>query len=164
MTNTAGKKLCYLRKWLGLTQKDVALKVGCTQSTIKDVEHDRIEKGKVRPRYEKLLEAEKNLDDEKFLTYFNTKMEEKTKIPDASERVFRLSREQLEKRNRKIVQNFAAGKRYRFLQGAGDKDFIFEYVKKEGIHHMFIEIHGGWSRTYTDSQLTEKKFEEVENA
>ena len=90
--------------------------------------------------------------------------EEEVKIPDTSERVFRLSREQLEKRNRKIVQNFAAGKRYRFLQGAGDRDFIFEYVKKEGIHHMFREIHGGWSRTYTDSQLTEKKFEEVENA
>ena len=38
---------------------------------------------------------------------------------------------------------------------------VFKYEGKQGIHHCFREIHGGWSRTYTDNQLVEKRIKEV---
>lgn len=37
-----------------------------------------------------------------------------------------------------------------------DKPFIFRYENKQGIHHCFREVRGGWSRTYTDTQLMGK--------
>ena len=43
----------------------------------------------------------------------------------------------------------------------GEKSFVFRYVGKQGIHHVFREIHGGWSRTYTDVQLMGKTIQEV---
>ncbi len=45
-----------------------------------------------------------------------------------------------------------------------EQSCIFRYVKKEGIHHMFREIRGGWSRTYTDAQLIGKTIMEVQPA
>lgn len=39
----------------------------------------------------------------------------------------------------------------------------FRYMGKDGIHHKFIEAHAGWSRTFTDAQLTGKKIEEADN-
>ena len=39
--------------------------------------------------------------------------------------------------------------------------FVFVYERKEGIHHMFREKTGGWSRTYTEAQLIGKKIKEV---
>ena len=43
-----------------------------------------------------------------------------------------------------------------------DEIAVFCYRYKEGIHHMFREIHGGWTRTYTDAQLIGKTIKEVE--
>ena len=40
-------------------------------------------------------------------------------------------------------------------------DYVFKYKGKSGIHHCFTEIHGGWTRTYTDAQLADKKIQEV---
>jgi len=42
-----------------------------------------------------------------------------------------------------------------------ERDCVFRYEGKEGIHHCFREVSGGWSRTYTDIQLMGKKIEEV---
>ena len=39
--------------------------------------------------------------------------------------------------------------------------FFFQYKGKQGIHHCFTEIHGGWNRTYTDYQLIGKKIKEI---
>lgn len=41
------------------------------------------------------------------------------------------------------------------------KDCIFCYEGKHGIHHMFREVRGNWTRTYTDAQLIGKKIQEV---
>ena len=35
--------------------------------------------------------------------------------------------------------------------------FVFKYLGKQGIHHCFEEINGGWTRTYTDVQLIGRK-------
>ena len=40
-------------------------------------------------------------------------------------------------------------------------NFVFQYLGTHGIHHYFKEIHGGWSRTYTNSQLIDKRIQEV---
>ena len=38
----------------------------------------------------------------------------------------------------------------------------FQYKGKDGIHHMFTNVRGGWTRTYTDAQLIGKLIEEIE--
>ena len=37
---------------------------------------------------------------------------------------------------------------------------VFRYEGKQGIHHCFREVRGGWSRTYTDAQLVGKYIRE----
>ena len=37
----------------------------------------------------------------------------------------------------------------------------FRYERKDGIHHVFTETQGDWTRTYTDAQLIGKRIEEV---
>ena len=39
---------------------------------------------------------------------------------------------------------------------------VFRYEGKQGIHHIFREVRGNWTRTYTDAQLIGKKIKEVE--
>lgn len=40
-------------------------------------------------------------------------------------------------------------------------NYIFQYLGTQGIHHCSKEIHGGWRRTYTNSQLIDKRIQEV---
>ena len=37
-------------------------------------------------------------------------------------------------------------------------NYVFQYLGTQGIHHCFREIHGGWRRTYTNSQLIDKRY------
>ena len=39
--------------------------------------------------------------------------------------------------------------------------YVFRYERTEGIHHCFREVRGGWSRTYTDWQLVDKRVLEM---
>ena len=63
-----------------------------------------------------------------------------------------------------ISFSFSVGQHYQFAyeKYSMDHEYTFRYERKEGIHHMFREIHGGWSRTYTDAQLIGKTIMEVE--
>lgn len=40
-------------------------------------------------------------------------------------------------------------------------NYVFQYLGTQGIHHHFREIHSGWSRTYTNNQLIDKRVMEV---
>lgn len=40
-------------------------------------------------------------------------------------------------------------------------NYVFQYLGTRGIHHHFREIHSGWSRTYTNNQLIDKRVMEV---
>ena len=40
-------------------------------------------------------------------------------------------------------------------------NYVFQYLGTQGIHHHFKEINGGWSRTYTNSQLINKRIQEI---
>ena len=58
-----------------------------------------------------------------------------------------------------LFTRFTVGKHYKIEK---EVDFyVFEYSGMKGLHHCFKEIHGGWSRTYTDAQLIGKKIEEI---
>lgn len=62
---------------------------------------------------------------------------------------------------------FGHGKKYRILETERDekvpvKDCVFSYEGKECIHHMFREVKGKWTRTYTDAQLVGKKIKEID--
>ena len=48
-----------------------------------------------------------------------------------------------------------------YSSSSDERDYTFIYLRKEGIHHVFREINGGWTRTYTDAQLVGKKIIEV---
>ena len=68
--------------------------------------------------------------------------------------------------NKSIIKRLKAGEKY-VLQAisTGNNDpevgYTFRYLGKQGIHHMFREICGGWGRTYTDAQLVGKEVIEV---
>ena len=72
--------------------------------------------------------------------------------------------------------NFYNGKRYFIFDSGNGKDevnyiikpetgkgCIFVYLRKEGKHHIFREVRGGWIRTYTDIQLIGKHIQEVKS-
>ena len=54
-------------------------------------------------------------------------------------------------------RDFVQGRHY-VIDG---KNTVFEYLRKDGIHHCFKSVRGGWTQTYTDYQLIGKKVEEV---
>ncbi len=57
-----------------------------------------------------------------------------------------------------VHAKFTVGKSYKIDSANG---CVFRYEGKQGIHHVFREIRGNWTRTYTDAQLIGAKTEEV---
>lgn len=61
---------------------------------------------------------------------------------------------------------FTSGKKYVIKCQIGtmseQADYVFKYEGRQGIHHVFREIHGNWTRTYTDTQLIGKRLYELE--
>ena len=53
-------------------------------------------------------------------------------------------------------KTFVLGKKYYIGK---DREWSYEYVGDEGIHHVFKASPGGWTQTYTDAQLTGKSIE-----
>lgn len=42
-----------------------------------------------------------------------------------------------------------------------ESECVFRYERQSGIHYVFREQRGGWTRTYTDAQLVGKIIKEV---
>ena len=61
---------------------------------------------------------------------------------------------------KKLYKTFRTGKRYQ-IGDVGFDAYTFVFIEKQGIHHCFKEVDGGWTRTYTDAQLVGKKIVEV---
>ena len=165
MSKTA-RQLRAMRKWLGLSQNDLAIKCRVSKYKVQSVEAGH--KSPAKRDIEEYLD--KQYSSGAYVDYGH---------------IFHLSPDQLEERNTSITRVFETGKRYRFFpkscksaranakSGSDKEDYIFsgkgwemdctfEFVKDEGIHHCFKAVPGGWSRTYTDAQLVDKKIEEVE--
>ena len=67
--------------------------------------------------------------------------------------------------SKRIIDGLRRGEKYVLqpLDKSSDPEYgyVFRYLGKQGIHHMFIEICCGWNRTYTDAQLVGKELVEV---
>ena len=68
--------------------------------------------------------------------------------------------------DKSIIKRLKAGEKYvlQSINTSGNDPevgYTFRYLGKQGIHHMFREICGGWGRTYTDAQLVGKEVVEV---
>lgn len=62
-----------------------------------------------------------------------------------------------------LNHKFAIGKKYVVRDSAlTDKDEPFIYLGKQGKHHIFRHVAGGWTRTFTDPQLIGKFIQEVQ--
>ena len=82
-------------------------------------------------------------------------------------------------RRRAMVHHFKEGHCYRIsstcsvsnsgakapkMASAGiswERQCTFVFLRKDGKHHIFRELNGGWTRTYTDAQLIGKSVTEV---
>ena len=139
-------KLRQLRLTLGLSQHDMAQKIGVSEGAVNHFEHYHYPtNGKSKAR----------MKIQSFIDNFNGNLPPSPHhehVPSG-----------------KIAFSFSKGKRYRIFIKSSDNvktveaDCIFIYLRKEGKHHIFREARGGWTRTYTDAQLLGKHIQEVTN-
>ncbi len=65
---------------------------------------------------------------------------------------------------KKTESRFQEGHIYRIASSdKWESECIFRYERQVGIHYVFREIHGEWTRTYTDAQLVGKIVKEDES-
>ena len=69
---------------------------------------------------------------------------------------------------RPVKFTFEEGHTYHITERQADprkpdsRPYEFKYEGQQGIHHVFREVSGNWTRTYTDAQLIGKRREEVD--
>lgn len=133
------QRLRKTRLFLNLTQRELSVRLGVSASSISRYENERTA---VSPRVQK---------------WVNRKY-----------RQFHLNRKVFKSSKDNSVCAFKPHKCYSIADD--DKilhrlsftfNYVFQYLGTQGIHHCFREIHGGWSRTYTNSQLIDKRIMEV---
>ena len=69
-------------------------------------------------------------------------------------------------KSKKIIDSLKKSGKYKIQEinmnsNDPEQGYTFRYLGKVGIHHVFIEVCGGWKRTYTDAQLVGKELIEV---
>lgn len=154
MSGNNSSSLTFLRKTLGLSQGKLADTVGCERDTIR-----RWEKGTSKPqsRYKKRL-------NEIFDEELTLKPSQAPKSKDYYDSEEAKLKESLRRRE-SINRSFTVGKSYMILTAPRDVDNpslpILRYERKDGIHHVFREVRGKWTVTYTDAQLVGKIIEEA---
>ena len=143
-------KLRRLRMTLGLSQRDMAQRIGVSERAVNYFEHNSYSKNGNSKAKIKILS---------FIDNFNGYLP--TSCIDEQHT------------SEKIHFTFSKGKRYFIFDsdnGRGEADYIkpetgkgciFVYLRKEGKHHIFREERGKWIRTYTDVQLMGKHIQEA---
>ena len=149
-------KLKALRYTLGLTQSEMAEKIGVSETSVCNCENGyTLSHGKSKTPAQYKIKA--------FL-----------EVQDISPALIAESKKffELEDRQKTMHKHFIEGKCYRIystgclgsyhrknpsMNISWECDCIFMFLRKDGIHHVFREIRGGWTRTYTDAQLVGKK-------
>lgn len=136
---TNAQKLRNTRLFFNLSQRELSIRIGVSASSISHYENERTP---VSPRVRK---------------WVNRKY-----------RQFHLSNKVIKSSKDHSVCSFMPKRCYSIADD--DKilhhlsftfNYVFQYLGTQGIHHCFREIHGGWSRTYTNSQLIDKRIQEV---
>ena len=147
-------RLCKTRMKCGITKKRLSQLSGVNEHTLNDTES-----GRYLPTiktYNKLAQVFgwKNID--------NTSVKKSSLIKTLSIDDL-LDPPEPVKLLKPVIFTFTISSIYRIYAYEADRDneYVFCYEGKQGIHHMFREIRGGWSRTFTDAQLIGKKIVEV---
>ena len=177
------RKLRALRAWLGLTEKDVALKCetsysgsykrndsrnsgnsssGNNGNNYKDADSTLYECGRSVDRsVENGLNCGISCD---AIDAVSENYVEKSRAAIA--RTFTVGSCYQVVSNKSLIKRLKAGEKY-VLQSVNatindmESGYTYRYLGKQGIHHTFREISGGWGRTYTDAQLVGKELVEV---
>lgn len=140
------QRLRKARLFLNLTQRELSVRIGVSASTISRYENERTAVSpRVRKWVNKMFKKHqlykrviKSAKDNSVCAFIPQKY---YSIADDDKILHRLSLNP-------CVHDFSF-------------NYIFQYLGTQGIHHCFREIHGGWSRTYTNSQLIDKRVMEV---
>lgn len=148
-----GRRLKNLRLSLGLSQAQMAQKIGVSHQSILRFERETVN-ANFSPAQEKIRNFLKQQND---------------KSNDWLDEALRKA----EDNNNLVSHSFVKGACYSIFDTANGKDTyetmnpttgkgcIFIYIRKDGKHHIFREQRGGWTRTYTDVQLMGKHVQEV---
>ena len=143
---TNAHKLRKTRLFLNLTQRELSVRLGVSASTISRYENERTA---VSPRVQKWVNR-------KYRQYhLSQKVIKSTK--DHSVCVFMPQRCYSINDSDKVLHRLSLNPCILDFSFS----YVFQYLGTQGIHHYFREIHGGWSRTYTNSQLIDKRVMEV---
>jgi transcriptional regulator with XRE-family HTH domain len=140
------QKLRKTRLFLNLTQRELSVHIGVSASSISRYENERTP---VSPRVRKWV-------DRKYRQYHLSRKVIKSSKDNSvcafmPERCYSIADD--DKILRRLTLNPCIHD-FTF-------NYVFQYMGTQGIHHCFREIHGGWSRTYTNSQLIDKRIQEV---
>ena len=141
MKPTEAQKLRKVRLYLNLTQKELGKRINLSASTISSYENERrgvsarVRKW-VNKMYRKHQLSKKVIKSARDRTLCAFMPQRCYSIND-DDRIFHRS-----------ISSLTLG-------------YVFRYERMEGIHHCFREVRGGWSRTYTDWQLVDKRVLEV---
>ena len=141
MKLTESQKLRKVRLYLNLTQGDLGNRIGLSASTISSYENER---RTVSPR----------------VRHWVNNMYRKHQL---SKKVIKSARDNtlcefMPQRCYSINDNDRILHRH---LGSLTLGYVFRYERTEGIHHCSREVYSGWSRTYTDWQLVDKRVLEV---
>lgn len=128
--------LYFLTMKAGLTVKELSQRTG-----ISDYMH-----GKHAPpqkRYNALAEV---------FGWEKEKRPEQTKTKIEKYEAVEISYEDAPPLPKPVEFTFEEGHKYRIHETKQENDIcVFKYEGKQGKHHMFREVRGGWTRTYTDA-------------
>ena len=135
------KKLNDLYEWLGLSQKDIDLK--------KRASHAPSVKRAASPDdIDKTIKAAKLAEEEEAQAI-------RERAAAAVKRTFKPGAFYMVSRSRQKLPVSIHSR------NDVEEGYVFRYLRKEGLHHFFQEVVGGWLRTYTDAQLVGKFVDEV---
>lgn len=150
MTRENISNLYFLTMKAGLTVKELSQRTGISIKSLYDYMH-----GKHAPpqkRYNALAEV---------FGWEKLKRPERAKTKVVKHEAVEISYEDAPPLPKPVEFTFEEGHKYRIHDMKQENDIcVFKYEGKQGKHHMFREVRGGWMRTYTDAQLLGKQIKE----
>ena len=158
------RRLSELRKIAGLSQYQLAKRAGLSVRTIKGYEYSaKTPSVKSYNALAEILGFEKLPEPKKIKPKKSTPQAKSSKTQKRYDKV-QDTRDDSELLAIALPEKtiFETGHLYAIYESPKDRDFVFRYTGKTGIHHCFVEIHGGWSMTLADYQLIGKTVKEVE--
>ena len=141
MKQTEAQKLRKVRLYLNLTQRELGKRIGLSASTISSYENERRAVSQRVRRWVNKMYRKHELSKKVIKS-----ARDNTLCAFIPQRCYSINDDD------RILHRHI---------GKLNLGYVFQYERTEGIHHCFREIRGGWSRTYTDWQLVDKRIQEV---